>query len=152
MWGAVVAEIAIGLSACGHDWGRTVTSTTRPPPVLQTTSAATSTTGGGPPTGTAPTSSREVATAAPTGLSIAVRITGRKVSPSPATIELAVGESLTVTVTSDHDDQLHAHGFDVVAELVAGKPATVVLRGSATGVFDVETHEPALRLFRVAVR
>ena len=150
MWGPVVPAIAIGVSACGPDSRGAGASTTLPSRLA--TTSATSTTSAKPPSGAAPTTSRGQATAAPTGLSIAVRITGRKITPSPATIDLAVGESLTVTVTSDHDDELHAHGFDLEAKLVAGKPATVVLRGSETGVFDVETHEPALRLFRVAVR
>ena len=48
-----------------------------------------------------------------TGRTIAVTVTGKQVTPAPATVDLAVGETLTLTVTSDHDDQLHAHGFEI---------------------------------------
>lgn len=81
-----------------------------------------------------------------------ITIEDRKVLPTPATVDLSVGETLTVTVTADHDDELHAHGFDIEAKLMAGKPTTVKLTGAEPGLFEVEIHNPALRLFKVAVR
>jgi hypothetical protein len=74
------------------------------------------------------------------------------VSPAPTTVDLAVGEELTLVVTSDHDDELHLHGFDVEEELRAGVPTTVTVTGKDPGVYEVETHEPALRLLKIAVR
>lgn len=81
-----------------------------------------------------------------------VTVTGTTVTPPPAQVDLAVGQTLELVVTSDHDDQLHAHGFEVAAELRAGTPSTVRLTATETGVFEVETHEPALTLLTVAVR
>jgi hypothetical protein len=81
-----------------------------------------------------------------------VTVTGRTVTPPPAQVDLPVGQTLTLTVTSDHDDELHAHGFDVEVPLKAGVPATITLTGKEPGVFEVETHEPALTLLTVAVR
>lgn len=77
---------------------------------------------------------------------------GRQITPAPRTIDLAVGETLTLVVTSDHDDELHVHGFEVEGALVAGKPTNVTLTGETPGVYEVETHEPALRLLKIAVR
>jgi plastocyanin len=79
-------------------------------------------------------------------------VTGKKVSPAPATVDLAVGETLTLVVTSDHADELHVHGFEVEAALEAGRPTSVTLTGKAPGVYEVETHDPALRLLKIAVR
>jgi hypothetical protein len=67
-------------------------------------------------------------------------------------VDLGVGEELTLTVTSDHDDELHIHGFEVEKELVAGTPTTVTVTGDQPGVYEVETHHPELRLMKIAVR
>jgi heme/copper-type cytochrome/quinol oxidase subunit 2 len=74
------------------------------------------------------------------------------VTPAPATVDLAVGERLILTVTSDHADQLHIHGFEVEEDLVAGTPTTVTVTGDQPGVYEVETHHPELRLMKIAVR
>jgi hypothetical protein len=67
-------------------------------------------------------------------------------------VDLAVGQTLTLTVTSDHDDQLHAHGFEVERDLKAGTPTVVALKGTVPGVYEVELHHPPLKLLSVAVR
>ena len=83
---------------------------------------------------------------------LAVTVTGTTVTPAPAQVDLPIGSTLELVVTSDHDDELHAHGFDVEAPLKAGIPTTVRLTGAEAGVFEVETHDPALTLLTVAVR
>ena len=81
-----------------------------------------------------------------------VMVTGSTVTPAPAQIELPVGTTLELVVTSDHDDELHAHGFEKEAALKAGVPTTVRLTATEPGVYEVETHDPALTLLTVAVR
>ena len=73
-------------------------------------------------------------------------------TPVPRTVELAVGETMTLTVTSDHADELHVHGFDIEKSLTPGTPVSVELTGESPGVYEVETHEPSLRLLKIAVR
>lgn len=96
---------------------------------------------------------------APTGVSatgsvkrLEVTIKGTTVTPAPAQVELPVGSRLELVVTSDHDDELHAHGFEVETEIKAGVPATLRLTAKEPGSYAVETHEPALTLLTVAVR
>lgn len=79
-------------------------------------------------------------------------MTGRTVTPAPAVVQLEQGATLRLVVTSDHDDELHAHGFEVETELTAGKRATIDLTGGEPGRYEVETHDPALRLMVVQVR
>ncbi|GAB3877156.1 hypothetical protein GCM10028802_16630 [Terrabacter terrigena] len=81
-----------------------------------------------------------------------VTIKGTTVTPAPAQVELPVGSTLELVVTSDHDDELHAHGFEAEAEIKAGVPATLRLTAKEPGSYEVETHEPALTLLTVAVR
>ena len=83
---------------------------------------------------------------------LAVSITGSTVTPAPAQVDLPVGDTLELVVTSDHDDELHAHGFDQEAVLKAGVPTTLRLTATEPGLYEVETHEPALTLLTVAVR
>ena len=83
---------------------------------------------------------------------VAVTVTGSTVTPAPAQLELPVGGTLELVVTSDHDDEIHAHGFDQEAKLKAGAPTTLRLTTTQPGVYEVETHDPALTLLTVAVR
>ncbi|GAA4724637.1 hypothetical protein GCM10025782_23380 [Pedococcus ginsenosidimutans] len=135
--------LALGLTACGGDdpavSGSTTSSSSLSPSPASSSSSGSS-------------SSSSSTSPAPQGRTLRITITGKKVSPAPSTVDLAVGEKLTLVVTSDHDDELHLHGFDVEDKLKAGAPTTVTVTGKDPGVFEVETHEPPLRLLKIAVR
>ena len=135
--------LTLALSACGgEDAAAPGTSASSSPPSSSSSSSPS----------VSPSSSSSSSPAA-RGRGLNITITGKKVTPAPGTVDLAVGEKLTLVVTSDHDDQLHVHGFDVVEEeLRAGVPTTVTVTGKDPGVYEVETHEPALRLLKIAVR
>ena len=118
----------------------------------------------GTPSGTAstaaPSTSDGVTTSSPgtsapaaaADRTITISVQGKKVTPAPSRIEMRSGQTLRLVVTSDHDDELHAHGFDVERELTAGQATTVDLTGAAPGLYEVETHHPELRLLQVVVR
>jgi plastocyanin len=132
--------LTLSLAACGGDEPAASGSSS----TSSTTSSSTSS------TSSSPTSS--ASSPAPQGRTIRITITGKKVSPAPTTVDLAVGEKLTLVVTSDHDDELHLHGFEVEDKLTAGAATTVTVTGRDPGVYEVETHEPSLRLLKIAVR
>ena len=140
---AAVAAAALTLAACS--------SGTPTPPAPSTTSSSATTT---PSTTSSTSVSATTSTTSSTssGRTIAITVSGRTVTPAPAQVDLPVGQSLTLVVTSDHADELHAHGFEVEVPLTAGVPTSVTLTGKEAGVFEVETHEPALTLLTVAVR
>ena len=147
----LVAGLAATLGGCGSDSPAgqgSATSTTAPS--AATPSAATSTTA---PASSSPSSGASSSgSTAPRGRTITVTVTGSRVTPAPGTVDLRVGETITLVVTSDHADQLHVHGFDIERQLPAGRPVSVELTGQSPGVYEVETHEPALTLLTVAVR
>jgi hypothetical protein len=93
------------------------------------------------------------AASAPVVKKISISISGSNVTPPPSQVEIGIGQTLELSVTTDRDDELHAHGFDGAdAVLKPGVPSTVRLVGTESGVFEVETHEPALTILTVAVR
>ncbi|GAB2676098.1 hypothetical protein [Thalassiella azotivora] len=88
----------------------------------------------------------------PAQRAVTVTVTGRTVTPAPSQVDLAVGETLVVEVVADTDTEIHAHGFEVQADVPAGVPTRVELTGTAPGVYEVELHHPDLLLMQVAVR
>lgn len=145
---AVGAALALAVTACGGDSSTPGLSGS---PSVSSSSADSSGSATTPPSAKSPTTP-PAAGDTPAGRTIKVTIAGKKVSPAPTTVDLEIGEKLTLVITSDHDDELHAHGFDVEGHLRAGTPSTVTLTGTQAGLYEVETHEPPLRLMMIAVR
>jgi plastocyanin len=133
-----IFAVMLVLTACGADDGQGDTAATDTP-----TNAAPS----APPdppdaTTTPPASVRE----------IEVVIVDGTVETAEDSVEVAVGEPVRLTVTSDVDDEVHVHGVDQNAELSAGSPATLEFSLAEPGVYEVETHETSLLLFQLIVR
>jgi hypothetical protein len=151
---AAGAALALTVTACGGDTeppaapSTSTTTTSGPTTATSNTATGSATTPPSAKTPTTPPPAKDT----PAGRSIAITVKGKKVTPAPSTVDLEKGETLTLVVTSDHDDEIHAHGFDVERKLKAGVPTTITLTGTQPGLFEVETHEPPLRLLMVAVR
>jgi plastocyanin len=138
---AVGLVLTLSLAACGGD---------DPAVSGSSTSSTTSSSSTSPSASSSPANT--TSSAAAQGRAIRITITGKQVSPAPTTVDLAVGEKLTLVVTSDHADELHLHGFEIEDRLTAGAATTVTVTGKDPGVYEVETHEPPLRLLKIAVR
>ena len=134
---ALGLSAALLLAACGQTATPAASPTGLPP--------------GHPPT-SAPTTAPSTTPSQAAGKRLDISVKGKQVTPAPATVDLAVGESLTIAVTSDKANTLHAHGFEVEKKLTAGQPGEVTVKGGQTGTFEFELHDPELRLFTVAVR
>lgn len=134
------------LASCGQSTSPAAAPTTAPPGTHGNGTAghATAT--------SAPSSAPSAPSPQPAGKRIDITVKGKQVNPAPATINLAVGESLTIAVTADKDNLLHPHDFDQSVNLKAGQQGEITIKGAKTGVFEVELHDPALLLFKVAVR
>ncbi|HEX6577812.1 MAG TPA: hypothetical protein VF082_05535 [Jiangellaceae bacterium] len=83
---------------------------------------------------------------------IEVAITDGSVDTAEDSVEVALGEAVRLTVTSDIDDEVHVHGVEQTAELSAGSPTTLEFTLAEPGVYEVETHESGLLLFQLIVR
>lgn len=139
----LAAAVLVGASVLGA-------CTTSSPAGGSTTSASASSSA--PSTATSgPATSGSAATRSNTTV-VRVTIRGKNVSPAPGNVNVPLGTTLRLVVTSDHDDQLHAHGFDVEVTLTAGRPTTLDLRATTPGTYEIETHHPPLTLMHVVVR
>ena len=78
----------------------------------------------------------------PSGLTIDITIANGKVEPNAEKIDVAQGTTVTLNVTSDADDEIHAHtagdGYEI--EVKAGEPATGSFVAADTGSFEIESH------------
>ncbi|MDE0804281.1 MAG: hypothetical protein OSA99_13285, partial [Acidimicrobiales bacterium] len=51
---------------------------------------------------------------------------------------VSLGDTVTIRVTSDVDDHIHLHGYDVLADIAAGETAELTFDATIPGVFEVE--------------
>ena len=120
---ALLVAFALGsaLTAC--------TSTAEPAAPAPSTSAVTSSSGpSAPTTGEA--------------LTVDITIAGGDVTPNGQKLDVAVGQQVVLNVTSDEDDDIHAHtggdGYELAVR--AGEPATGSFTLASAGSFEVESH------------
>ncbi|MEV4754306.1 hypothetical protein AB0J86_04205 [Micromonospora sp. NPDC049559] len=141
------ATLIATLAACGDEPAGPAAPSAGP-----TSAAATATPAGDAPTPTAAPASPPPAATPAVDKEITVTVARKKVTPPTGRVQVAKGNLVRVTVTSDVADELHVHGYDLSAKLPAGKPASIEFRTDRTGLFEVETHETHLVLFQLVVR
>jgi hypothetical protein len=65
-------------------------------------------------------------------------VEGKKVVSGTADISVVQGDTVTITVTNDTDEEVHLHGYGLMTELKAGVPGTLTFQATASGRFPVE--------------
>lgn len=81
--------------------------------------------------------------------SIEVTVEGEEVSgDTEATV--ATGTDVTIEVTSDANDRIHVHGYDLYGEISDGS-GTVEFTADIPGVFEVELEEAGTLLVELTV-
>jgi plastocyanin len=83
---------------------------------------------------------------------VEVEIADGQVSTDDDRVEVRRGDTVRIVVTSDVDDEVHVHGVEQTATLVAGETAAVEFTVDEAGLFEVETHEGDLLLFQLLVQ
>lgn len=99
--------------------------------------------------GAEPTSPEEAADAG--GLVIDVFVAGDVVEVESTRFDVPLGSTVTIVVEADRDEDVHLHGYDILAEVTPDEPATIVFDADVPGVFEVELERSATFLFEVAV-
>ena len=65
--------------------------------------------------------------------------------------EASLGDLVEVVVTSDADDEVHLHAYDVTVEVEAGGQGTLRVEATIPGVFEAELHDAGFRIFELQV-
>jgi hypothetical protein len=123
--------LALLAGACGDDdddAAETTTTATTAAPEATTTTA-----GGGEPTTTATTAAPE-----PEGNVVEVEVVGGQPAGGAVAASVPVDEEVTIRVTSDVEEEVHVHGYDLTADVVPGTPVEITFVANIPGQFEVE--------------
>lgn len=86
------------------------------------------------------------------GVVVEVAVKGGQVKTSNELVEVALGETVVIEVTSDAADTIHVHGYDHKEAVEPGRTARMEFKAGIPGTFEVEFEEAGLALFELRVR
>ncbi len=150
---AALAALA-ALTACGAE--------TASPPATQpvATTQTPATTEAPPPTETEPpTTTAETAPPATTAdeavekeaPTATIRLESGEPVGGAARIEVTRGDTVTIRIRADTDEQIHVHGYDLTQSVGPGQPATLEFVAELEGIFDIEAHESGAHVAELVV-
>jgi hypothetical protein len=114
------------------DTGTTTTAVTAPPTIESgTTETAT--------------------TAAPEGTELVVTIRGGEPVDGIVRAEAKKGDRVVVIVRSDVADEVHVHGYDLMADVAPGKPVRIEFTADLTGRFEIELEGRGKQIAQLTV-
>ena len=116
-------------------------------PTATATGTPTATETGSPTETESPT---ETTSASPTPTSSRSRSRSRTATSRGRATSRSAGERVRL-VEADVSDEVHVHGYDLLAEVSPDEPAVIVFRANAPGVFEVELEGAGLLLLELTV-
>lgn len=91
-------------------------------------------------------------TTAETSGAVRVRIEARgDGSASIRRVTIERGQRVTLIVSCDVADEVHVHGYDLMADVAPGSPARISFEASVPGRFDVELESRAIQIAELRV-
>jgi len=69
-----------------------------------------------------------------------ISLKGGVIEGAVKSIEVARGDTVRIEVSSDVDDEIHLHGYDIEKEAAPGKPARFKFKADVEGAFELESH------------
>jgi hypothetical protein len=82
---------------------------------------------------------------------VSVTVAGGQVSGDTGRVEVALGTTVRLTVTSDAADEVHVHGFDLSQAVTPGQSMQLEFVADQAGIFEVELHDARTVLTRLQV-
>jgi hypothetical protein len=137
--GALVALVALFLVfRPGNDdeegTGTTSTAVTAPP-MLEPTTTETGTT----------------TAAAPEPMQLVVTVRGGQPVDGIVRVTAHKGDRVVVVVRSDVADEVHVHGYDLMADVAPGKPVRIQFTATLTGRFEIELEGRGKQIAQLTV-
>lgn len=65
--------------------------------------------------------------------------------------DVSLGDTVSLSVTSDVADHVHLHGYDVMVDVGPGEPAELTFDATIPGVFEVELEESGVLLLELEI-
>jgi hypothetical protein len=140
---AGLALTAVALTACGGESDE---------PDAAPTGSPSATTPSESPSETPAEEPSEEPSDEPSGATAKVTIEGGSVKPLAQSVEVGVGEPVTLQVTSDRVGELHVHATPEQYHDIEPGRTNIKLTFDKPGAVDVEEHETGALLLRVLVR
>lgn len=159
---AILLAIALVLTAaaCGDDDGTDIASaaSTTPESVSDQTDAdqtdadQTETTVTVPAATTTTTSTASTTTTAAPESGFELTYRNGEVEGGTRDEQVALGDPVRLIVTSDVDEEVHVHGYDIETDVPAGSTQTIEFEADLPGVWEVELHESGTALLSLQVQ
>ena len=73
-------------------------------------------------------------------------------APEVKRFSVARDRQLVLVVESGLSDHVHVHGYDLIADVAPGAPATIRFETTAPGRFEIELEERGLQIAELEVR
>ena len=114
------------------------------------TTTAPTTTEAPPATTEAPPATTTEAATAP--VQVDVVVVGGEPQGGIVRESVDLDSEVVVTVTSDVADEVHVHGYDLMADVAPGAPATIRFTADAPGRFEIELENTGVQIAELEVR
>jgi FtsP/CotA-like multicopper oxidase with cupredoxin domain len=69
-----------------------------------------------------------------------INVKGGVIAGDVKSIEVAKGDTVRIVVSSDVEDEIHLHGYDIEKEAAPGTPARFEFKADVEGAFELESH------------
>ena len=69
----------------------------------------------------------------------------------PTTFTVTQGDRVRILVHADVSDEVHFHGYDLMADVTPDEPAKIDFVANAAGVYEVELESRAEQLFELEI-
>jgi plastocyanin len=140
VFGLVAGGVLTGLALAGCTSAPTATPTPTPAATSANPSPSASTSASAAPSATPTPTPSESSPA--DSVTIDITIADGQVSPNGEKINVELGQTIVLNVTSDEADEIHAHtdGEGYELEVAPGKKTTGTFELSSPGSYEVESH------------
>ena len=85
-------------------------------------------------------------------VAVAVEVRDGRVVGGAPQVQVALGDTVAVSVLADRADSIHVHGYDVIVDVPVGVETKLEFVANVPGVFEIELEDRGLLLVSVTVR
>lgn len=141
----IAAAIVVAASACGggSDVAETPNPTASPAPTPTTLPA---------PVSSSPTSAMASPSPDAAEVTADIVVENGEVQGGVAQVEVDLGDTVKLRVTSDTAEKIHVHGYDLVQEIAPNDPVTFEFTADIPGQFEIELENSHVKIAELVVK